>query len=332
MKSFSSLTRLGQVRRLRALALAALRQYDLKVARLSLLTYHFNAIFRIDTPGKERFVLRINIPRIRTLGNIRSEALWLAALSRDTDLTVPTPVLNRSGERVTTVAASGIPEPRHCVVFEWVPGQDLRHRMTTGNYRKLGALTSRLHDHAEAWNPPPGFDVPTHTGIFIFDTPELFWETTQAPEVITPDRAALFRETARRVQAGLDAIYAKAGKPHILHADLHQGNVRIMRGGDLSVLDFDDCLAGHFVQDIGITFYYMQGHPEYEALRSAYRDGYENRRPWPETGERQIETIIAGRELLLFQFLFFSDNPRYRDAVPRYIARAEARSRGYLDG
>jgi Ser/Thr protein kinase RdoA (MazF antagonist) len=307
------------------MALAALEQYDLAVDRLRLLTYHFNAIFRIDTADGKKLVLRINIPGIRTLGNIRSEARWLAALSRDTDLTVPTPVLNRSGELVTTVAADGVPEPRHCVVFDWVPGRDLRHNLTVENYRNLGEFTTRLHDHAETWSPPADLDLNTHTGIFLFDTPELFWESPRSPDVITPERRDLFREAARRVQTALDDLYAEAGRPLILHADLHQGNVRIDRRGDLSVLDFDDCLFGHFVQDIGISFYYIQGHPEFAALRAAYREGYESRRPWPETTAGQIEAIIAGRELLLCQFLFYSDNPEYREAVPGFIARAEAR-------
>ena len=324
MDPFPSLTRLGQVRRLRTMALAALEQYDLPIERVSLLTFHFNAIFRIDLKDGGKRVLRINIPGIRTLGNIRSEALWLAALSEDTDLSVPTPVPNRRGDLVTTVSVDGVPEPRHCVLFKWVSGRDLRFNMTPANYRKLGEFTTRLHDHAEAWTPPPDFDLNTHTGIFLFDTPELFWESTHAPDIITIERRRLFRDTALRIQASLDALYDAAGSVCVLHADLHQGNVRIDRG-ILRVLDFDDCLFGHFVQDIGITFYYIQAHPEYAALRAAYREGYESRRPWPESSEGQIDSIIAGRELLLCQFLFYSDNPGYRDAVAGFVSRAETR-------
>ncbi len=328
MKPFSSLTRLGQVRHLRSLALAALQQHDLRVKRLSLLTYHFNAIFRIDAADGRKYVLRINIPGIRSLANIRAETLWLAALSEDTDLVVPTPVPFRNGEFVTTVSMDGVPEPRHCVVFEWVAGRDLRHSMTPANYRRLGELTTVLHDHAETWKPSSPIELNTHTGIFLFDNPELFWESTHAPELITPERRLVFREAARHIQADLDALYAASGPAHILHADLHQSNVRLDRGV-MSVLDFDDCLFGHFVQDAGITFYYIQAHPDNEALRSAYRVGYESRRPWPETAASQIEAIIAGRELLLCQFLFYTDNPGFKAAVPGFIARAENRLRAF---
>lgn len=331
MKPFTTLTRLGQIRRLRTMALAALKHYDLRVERLRLLTYHFNAIFRIDTAGGGKFVLRINIPGIRTHGNIRSEAMWLEALSADTDLVVPSPVLNRDGELVTTVAVDGVPEPRHIVVFEWVAGSDLSGHMTVENYRMLGEFMTYLHDHAEAWTPPADLDLNPHTGIFLFDTPELLWDAKDRPKVITPERAAVFRETAGVVQADLDRLYRTAGSPHILHADLHQGNVRLHRG-EMRVLDFDDCLMGHFVQDIGITFYYIQRQPEYAAMRQAFRAGYERRRAWPETAAGHIESIIAGRELLLCQFLFYSDNPGFRVLVPDRIAIAAGRLQTYLQG
>ena len=176
MNPFADLTAAGQARRLRALAQAALSQYELPVTRLRLLTYHFNAIFRVDTRDGRKFVLRINIPGVRSIGQIRSEAQWLSALRSDTDLVVPEPVLNRGGELVTTASAPGVPEARHCVVFGWVAGRDLRHAINAENYRKLGEFTSRLHDHAETWSPPADFDLKLHDGIFLMGTENMFWD------------------------------------------------------------------------------------------------------------------------------------------------------------
>ena len=332
MKPFADLTAIGQTRRLRKLAFNALAEYDLPVRRLRLLTYHFNAIFRVDTQDGRKLVLRINLPGNRTIGNIRAEAQWLAALAADTDLVIPEPLTNRAGELVTTASAAGVPEPRHCVVFGWVSGSDLRIRMTPENYRKVGAFTTVLHEHAESWNPPEPLGLPTHRGIFpLFDTPKPYWESGARPELITPARRDFFAAAAGMVQTELDRLYASAGEPIILHADLHQGNIRLDHGR-MRVLDFDDCLLGHPVQDIGITFYYLLGHPEVKALRAAYRDGYTARRPWPETHPGQIEAIIAGRGLLLCQFLFHSDNPEYQGALPGFLDRAEERLRGYMDG
>ena len=82
-----------------------------KVFRFSPQPYLFDFSISVTPPIPFRVAVG---PGIRTLGNIRSEASWLAALSRDTALTVPTPVANRDGGLVTSVSAAGVPEPRHC--------------------------------------------------------------------------------------------------------------------------------------------------------------------------------------------------------------------------
>jgi hypothetical protein len=54
MKPFEELTERGQVRRLRRLAQAALRQYGLGDAQLSFVAYSENAVFRVETPRAMR--------------------------------------------------------------------------------------------------------------------------------------------------------------------------------------------------------------------------------------------------------------------------------------
>lgn len=326
-KSFNDLTSRGQARRLREMALATLAEYDLPVAHVRLLTYHFNAIFRVDTEDRRRFVLRINIPGIRSKAQIRSEAQWLSALMQDTDLVVPAPVRNRNRELLTTVAVAGVPEPRHCVLFSWVPGRDLSHAMTAENYEKLGAFSASLHAHAESWEPPADFSLETHDQIFLFDTPYKFWEKDG---LLDKGMAWVYEAAAVKVQQMLDELYASGAAPKVLHADLHQGNIRLYRGA-MHALDFDDCLLGHFVQDVGITFYYIQNHPDYASLREGYRKGYESVLPWPENKPGQVAGQIAARELLLCQFLSTGVNPAYQAMLPRFLERALPRLEAYLD-
>lgn len=327
-KSFADLTARGQARRLRKLAITALATYDLPLREVRLLTYHFNAIFRIVTQDRRKFVLRINIPGIRSQKQIHSEALWLSALRNDTDLVVPQPLNNRSGELVTTVSVDGVPEPRHCVVFSWVPGRDLSHAMTVENYEKLGRFSARLHAHAESWDPPANFSLETYDRIFLFDAPQKFWEKDGLLETGT---AMVFAEAAEKAQKMLDELYASGAAPNVLHADLHQGNIRLHHGA-MHALDFDDCLFGHFVQDVGITFYYMQNHPDYDSLCKGYRKGYESVLPWPENRPGQVAGQIAARELLLCQFLSNGLNPAYQAMVPRFLERALPRLKAYLVG
>lgn len=111
MKQFESLTKIGQVRRLRQLAETALPAYDLGETRLTPLMHFFNTTFRVDAcsrstqtcqpasalPANERYVLRIHRPGSQDASTIRSELLWLLALRHEANLVVPEPVARRDG-------------------------------------------------------------------------------------------------------------------------------------------------------------------------------------------------------------------------------------------
>ena len=70
---------------LRDLARAALDQQGIAVRRLRWMGQHTNHLFRCDTATGERLVVRVCLPG----GRSDAELTWLAALARDTGLTVP---------------------------------------------------------------------------------------------------------------------------------------------------------------------------------------------------------------------------------------------------
>ncbi len=59
MKPYEELTQPGKLRRLRALSLKALEQYDIEVENVQFLTVETNTRFRVDGGNGERYVLRI---------------------------------------------------------------------------------------------------------------------------------------------------------------------------------------------------------------------------------------------------------------------------------
>ena len=85
MKPFYELKPQGRIRRLRVLAQAALQNYDLSVANLRFMSDGWNYVFRVDTTGGEKFVLRITRPG-KSSEDVGSEMMWLDALRRDTEL------------------------------------------------------------------------------------------------------------------------------------------------------------------------------------------------------------------------------------------------------
>jgi Ser/Thr protein kinase RdoA (MazF antagonist) len=85
MKLYTAITVRGQARRMRQLAINALTHYKLDVARLRLVTNDMNGIFRIDTRGGRKFILRVTLPEGgHTRDHVAAEMDWLAALARDT--------------------------------------------------------------------------------------------------------------------------------------------------------------------------------------------------------------------------------------------------------
>ena len=76
----------GQLRRL---ARAALDQQGVTIRRLRWMRRHTNHLFRADTKAGERLVIRACLPGGRSDAELNAELAWLAALARDTGLTVP---------------------------------------------------------------------------------------------------------------------------------------------------------------------------------------------------------------------------------------------------
>jgi len=331
VKDFNQLTNRGRVLRLRKMALAALENYDLDVKRVRLLTNDMNGIFRVDTAGGTKYVLRICIPAPggHSLDTIRSEMTWLAALRRDTDLDVPRPLATRDGALVTTVEVPGVPEPRHCVIFSWVYGRDLADRPTLENWRKLGEFAARLHDHGAAFRPPDGFSINRYDKVFPFQEPVILFDEPHR-HLFPPDGHEVYQRTMERVQVALDRLNDCPGGMSLIHGDLHHWNVKVYRGR-ISALDFEDLMWGYPVQDVATIFYYLQNRKDYPALWEAFRQGYTGRRAWPEQYPGEIDTFIAGRTLVLANYIIQDDSPEYKKMAPGYVERGAERLRTFLD-
>ena len=85
-KPFSTLSQRRQVRRMTFMARKALEAYAVPVTSVKPLKQVYNKNFRITTQNSEQYLLRIYHPRRTSVEMVRSELLWFAALSQDTDL------------------------------------------------------------------------------------------------------------------------------------------------------------------------------------------------------------------------------------------------------
>jgi Ser/Thr protein kinase RdoA (MazF antagonist) len=341
MRSFDALSQRGQGRRLRALAQLALGQYDLRVRRLSLVANHLNAIFRVDTVGAAgadanavprgaTYALRISHPIWRTAQDLFSELAWLQALARDADLGAPIPVPSRSGALVVEAAAPGVPEPRRCVLFSWLPGPLLADRLTEQHVAALGALSARLHEHATRFVPPPGFTTRRLNGLYVRGELDLLFSDAGIGFFSGEDRD-VYVAVAERVHAALASLYADPRGLRVVHGDLHHENAKLDRGR-LRPFDFEDVAWGYPVQDLAMTCFDLLDYADpqrtdYPALRAALQRGYASRLPWPETRPGQIDTFIAGRQLWRANWVVRHELQYAR----RHLAWMAARFRTFLD-
>ena len=322
MRPFEDLTDTGKARRLRNVAAAALERYDLRVRSLRLITNEFNAVFRVDSDD-DTYVLRVNLPNRRSLAEIEAEMRWLNALATGTAVGVPSPVPAHGGDLVVTVSATGIPEPRHCVLFGWIGGVDLAARLTETNVAELGALTAQLHLHALSFDPPAGlrrWDNP-----FPLDDRHVLLDDG----IVSPSDRATFAEALDRIEAGLERLSDE--RPRMIHGDLHQDNVRVA-SGRLFAIDFDDSLLGHPVQDIGVTFWNLQEEPNYEALQRAHRRGYERHASWPEHRPGDIDTFVADRALMLIDYALQNTTADDAADTRKFIGKEVRYLRRWLSG
>jgi Ser/Thr protein kinase RdoA (MazF antagonist) len=326
-KPYHDLTGHGRALRLRRLALNALERYDLDVTHVRLITNEFNGIFRVDTARRDRYILRVTLPEGgHDLDAVRGEMARLNALSHETDLCVPRPLAARNGQLIVEAESAGVPQPRFCAIFSWVPGTNLADRLTPDNVRKLGEMSARLHAHAATFQPPPGFIALRFDKVFPFPEPVILFQD-ECRHLFPPERRAVYERAIAWAQEAIDRLRACGEPMRIIHGDLHQWNVRVYRGM-LSPIDFEDLMWGWPVQDIATTLYDLG--PNDVGLRAAFRLGYMRRSPWPERYPGEIDAFIAARGVGLVNYILQDPDPDWQAQVPDLVERAEGRLRALL--
>lgn len=318
--SFADLTKIGQARRLRTLALVALESYDLVPRRVTTLSTDLNGVFRVDTASGVRFVLRVTPPDWRTEAETRSEIAWLLALASDSNIEPVQPLLNRAGDDITTVSTDSVPEPRRCVLFTWVPGMPVAERLTEANVEAMGILAARLHTFATTFAPDAAFDIPRLDQVFKGD-PVLLFEP-EYHELFTDDQRTGIQRAIQQCQAALDRRFADPNGLRVIHGDFHHENVLVWRGR-LRPIDFDEICWGYPVQDISLTFYDFRYYTNpathaYTDLCAWFQRGYTRLLPWPEEYPGQLETFLLARRLWVTNWIFGHMDPRRDDSLERW--------------
>lgn len=318
MKPLYELNGPAQFRRLRRLAGAVLARYPLQCARMTPLVHGENTTFRVDAVDGRGYLLRVCRDGYQTEAALRSELMWLDALA-DAGLVVPRPVRGLDGDLLQVAAAAGVPEPRRCVVFEWVEGRRRARNRRPNHLYAVGRLMARLHDHAASWTPPPGFA-----------------RRRLDPEGLAGDASPIGRlgghlgearpETRDRLLEAVAVLRARAtahgmpaGHSGLVHADLYRGNV-VHAGAEAHAIDFDDAAFAPHLFDIAVALGEVQDSPAHVA---AFLAGYRAVRALPDDLLVDLPVFALARTLWVTAWVHDrADNPDIAKLRSMLVTRA----------
>lgn len=286
-------SRRAQLIALRKVAVAAVGAYPMSPGRLSFVSHGENTTFRLRCEAEE-FLVRVHRPQRHGRGSdtaaaVASELAWLRAIRADTALEVPRPVAARDGSDTVTASVDGW--TRTCSVLRWMDGRIHESSPRPAMLRLLGEAMATLHNHADSWAPPAGFARIHWDAAAFFGDVMIYGETParQCWELLPTELRHRFDAVAKRMTGVLD------DEPDIglIHADLHLGNA-LFAGGQVKLIDFDDCGTGPRLYDLAVALWELRDGPGYQEFRDALLAGYRSRRAIDTT---RLDDFIALRQV-----------------------------------
>jgi len=265
--------------------------------RLSLLSLSENATFRADDPERtEPVVLRVHRPGYHSIAEIESELAWISALRAASIVLTPRPLPARDGRAIVSFAHDG--GSRQAVAFEFVPGHELDGSQDlAGDFRRLGAITARLHQHARRWQRPAGFTRKT----WDFETmlgARAHWGDWREALGLTKQGRLILERCVQILRAQLADYGRDADRFGLVHADLRLANL-LLDGERLAVIDFDDCGFSWYMYDFAAAVSYIETSTEMSELQSAWLAGYREVCLLSKEDEEALPMFIMLRRLLL---------------------------------
>lgn len=302
---FDTLSHDDQRAALEELANAALALFPLgEGARAKLINLSENATYAVTgTPDGRRYALRIHRDGYHSREAVASELAWVAALRESGVVITPTAIPGRDGEIIQSMAHNTMVRPRNIELFAWESGaepgigDDL-----IGPFETLGAVTARMHRHAQGWRRPAGFTRLTWDFETSLGDEAPHWGRWRDGMGMDAEKEALFGRTVAAIGRRL-ARYGKGPERFgLIHCDLRLANL-LIDGDIVKVIDFDDCGFGWYMYDAATPVSFYEHEPQVPALIEAWVRGYRSVAPLSQEDEAEIATFVMLRRLLLVAWI-----------------------------
>jgi Ser/Thr protein kinase RdoA (MazF antagonist) len=244
---------------------------------VTLITVSENATYVVSCGGTPVAVTRVARPGYMTdAAEFESEVAWVGALAAAGVVRAPQGMATADGPYVAV-----IPDDEgarwSCVSYSYVTGSILEDITDpVPFYRQIGNTTARLHDHSGAWTPPKGFRRHSWE-LADMVGPTCRWGMWQDVSFTRAERGLL--ESAQMAAvATVGRVPRTPDNWGLIHADLRPSNIMI-DGGELTVIDFDDCGYSWYLYDFAAALSFMEHVDDAPTMAKEWVEGYSQVRP-----------------------------------------------------
>jgi Ser/Thr protein kinase RdoA (MazF antagonist) len=293
-----------QLKALLELARAATKNYALPdQLTVEMINLSENATYKVEAPNGQRWALRVHRDGYHSKTAIVSELSWLMDLRNSGVVVTPRPVKGRDGELIQLVSHPLMKRARHVVLSDWETGvepgigEDLSEP-----FEVLGEVTARMHLHARQWKRPAWFQ--RHTWDFETSLGEAkpHWGRWRDGMGVDGPKAKLFGRTVELIGKRLKTYGQDNERFGLIHCDLRLANL-LIDGGNVKVIDFDDCGFGWYMYDAATPVSFYEHEPQVPDLIESWKTGYARVFDLPKADENEIPTFVMLRRLLLVAWI-----------------------------
>lgn len=307
-----------------SMAMEALKHYAIQPVTVELIGQSANMVFKVTDVQQSRYSLRLHASKSESMDPIwlasrviSSELAWLEALSCETDVVVPVPRRNSSGEYVTETGG------KRWTLLGWVEGEQKPFIATAEEAKQIGRMMGRLHRQASVWSAPDSFTRPAFDGSRIEQALGKVRSWSKDGRILE-ENVELLEEAGQRVLAMMHSLDRTPAHWGLIHADVIPSNL-LFGEGECRPIDFGACGFGYFLLDIGWTFSYT--HP---ALRASLLEAYSEQFPLPEHHVESLEGFLVAAQLETMNF--WLGLPDASEWLPDHIDKLAHRElRHYVD-
>ncbi|MGZ3711169.1 MAG: phosphotransferase enzyme family protein, partial [Bdellovibrionota bacterium] len=273
-----------------------------------------NTTFRVDAANGQKYMLRVHRDGYHTEAAIGEELSWLDHINSTTDLLVPSPVKSKQGTFLVKASAEGVPVPRFCALFKWVPGKFIFKSTTPKDVFRLGKLIANLHattksravKHRIYWDAE---------GLLGTERPK-FGPISQPDGVKNSDLKTILSGREEIFEYLSDFESRFPSRQGLIHADLHFGNFLVGKDS-LGAIDFDDCGFGFHGYDLSIPIQHLTNlcksspRKKFLGLVDALQNGYASAGTWDQHDQEALPYFYTARRILMLGWL------QSRSEIPR---------------